>query len=78
MHLPIAAYISGRRNDVSFASHDSGWPRRRRACARLWPGIASNRIARLADADDSDVVLIPPDLNDIEQTLRRNAPRRHG
>jgi len=64
---------------VSFAS-----PRcpaghaRRRACARLWRASHPKPHCALRDADDSDVVLIPPIFNDIEQTLAKDAASSHG
>jgi transcriptional regulator GlxA family with amidase domain len=65
----IAAYIAGRRGDASWSGHDvriatpSGAP---------VPGYGGHPIrpdCSLAEAHDSDVVLIPPIFNDIEQTL---------
>ena len=65
----IAAYIAGRRGDASWSGHDvaiatpAGTP---------VPGYGGHPIkphCSLADAGESDVVLIPPIFNDIEQTL---------
>src|SRR5215471_3672561 len=70
----IAAYIAGRRGDSSWSSHDvriatpGGAP---------VPGYGGHMIkphCSLAAAQDSDVVLIPPIFNDIEQTLALEAP----
>jgi transcriptional regulator GlxA family with amidase domain len=69
----IAAYISGRRGDASWSGHDvriatpDGLP---------VPGYGGHAIephCSLAEAKDSDVVLIPPIFNDIEQTLALEA-----
>jgi transcriptional regulator GlxA family with amidase domain len=70
----IAAYIAGRRGDLSWSGHDvhiatpDGAP---------VPGYGGHMIrphCSLAAAQDSDVVLIPPIFNDIEQTLALEAP----
>jgi transcriptional regulator GlxA family with amidase domain len=47
----------------------SGWPPRGRARAGLWRAPRIEPHCSLADASDSDVVLIPPIFNDIERTL---------
>ncbi len=66
----IAAYIAARRHDASWSDHDvriampSGAP---------VPGYGGHPIkpdCALADAQDSDVVLVPPIFNDIEQPSR--------
>jgi transcriptional regulator GlxA family with amidase domain len=65
----IAAYIAGRRGDASWSGHDvviatpTGAP---------VPGYGGHPIkphCSLKEATGSDVVLIPPIFNDIEQTL---------
>ena len=65
----IAAYIAGRRGDASWSGHDvriatpTGTP---------VPGYGGHPIrpdCSLAEAHDSDIVLIPPIFNDIEETL---------
>jgi transcriptional regulator GlxA family with amidase domain len=65
----IAAYISGRRNDASWSGHDikivtpGGLP------VKGYSGHSIEPHGSLAGAGDSNVVLIPPIFNDIEQTL---------
>jgi transcriptional regulator GlxA family with amidase domain len=64
----VAAYISGRRNDASWSGHDikivtpGGLP------VKGYSGHSIEPHGSLAGAGDSNVVLIPPIFNDIEQT----------
>jgi transcriptional regulator GlxA family with amidase domain len=65
----IAAYISGRRGDASWSGHDV---RIATPDGKPVPGYGGYAIAphcALVDAKDSDVILIPPIFNDIEETL---------
>jgi transcriptional regulator GlxA family with amidase domain len=65
----IAAYISNRRGDASWSGHEV---RIATPDGRPVPGYGGHTIAphcALAEAKDSDVILIPPIFNDIEATL---------
>jgi transcriptional regulator GlxA family with amidase domain len=65
----VAAYISGRRGDSSWSGHDiriatpGGEPVRGYGGHRIEPDCS------IAEARDSNVVLIPPIFSDIVQTL---------
>jgi transcriptional regulator GlxA family with amidase domain len=63
----IAAYIAGRSNVSSWSGHDVRLATRGASQCAAMVGTVSSR--SLTDAHDSDVVLIPPIFNDIEQTL---------
>lgn len=65
----MAAYIAGRRGDNSWSGHDV---RIATPDGRPVPGYGGHPIApqcSIAQARNSDVVLIPPIFNDIEETL---------
>jgi transcriptional regulator GlxA family with amidase domain len=65
----IAAYISNRRGDASWSGHEV---RIATPDGRPVPGYGGHAIVphcALAEAKDSDVILIPPIFNDIEATL---------
>jgi transcriptional regulator GlxA family with amidase domain len=65
----IAAYISNRRGDGSWSGHEV---RIATPDGKPVPGYGGHAIAphyALAEAKDSDVILIPPIFNDIETTL---------
>jgi transcriptional regulator GlxA family with amidase domain len=67
----IAAYIAGRRADQSWSGHDV---RIATAGGLPVPGYGGHTIephCSLREANDSNVVLIPPIFNDIEATLRQ-------
>ena len=69
----IAGDIAARSNTLSWSEHDvrlatqDGRPVRGSGSHRIEPRCA------LADAKDSDVVLLPPIFGDIEETLKREA-----
>lgn len=60
----VAAYISGRRNDASWSGHDI-----KIVTPGGLPVKGYKPHGSLAGAGDSNVVLILPIFNDIEQTL---------
>jgi enoyl-CoA hydratase/isomerase-like protein/DJ-1/PfpI family protein len=65
----IAAYISDRRRDASWSGREV---RIATPDGKPVPGYGGHAIAphcALAEAKDSDVILIPPIFNDIETTL---------
>src|SRR3974390_3333613 len=65
----IAAYIAGRRGDASWSGHDVRIATPDGAPVPGYGGFAIAPHCALAEAGDSDVILIPPIFNDIEQTL---------
>jgi transcriptional regulator GlxA family with amidase domain len=65
----VAAYISGRRGDNSWSGHDVRIATADGEPVRGYGGHLIEPQCSLADARDSNVVLIPPIFNDIEQTL---------
>jgi transcriptional regulator GlxA family with amidase domain len=71
----IAAAIAAQSNLVTWSGHDvrlatpDGEPVRGSAQHRIEPQCG------LVEADDSDVVLIPPIFGDIEQTLAQQGAR---
>ena len=65
----IAAYIAGRRGDASWSGHDVQIATPDGAAVHGYGGHAIAPHCPLDAAADSDVVLIPPIFNDIEQTL---------
>jgi transcriptional regulator GlxA family with amidase domain len=65
----IAAYIAGRRGDASWAGHAVRIATPDGAPVPGYGGFAIAPHCALAEAADSDVILIPPIFNDIEQTL---------
>jgi transcriptional regulator GlxA family with amidase domain len=65
----IAAYISDRRGDSSWSGHQIRIATQGAEPVRGYGGHRIEPHCSLADADDSNVVLIPPIFNDIEQTL---------
>ncbi|WP_172804596.1 GlxA family transcriptional regulator [Afipia sp. GAS231] len=65
----IAAYIAGRREDSSWNSHDVRIATPDGDPVRGYGGHLIEPHCALSSAGDSDVVLIPPIFNDIEQTL---------
>src|SRR5215469_14006284 len=65
----IAAYIAGRRGDASWSGHDVRIATSDGAAVRGYGGHAIAPHCSLTAAVNSDVVLIPPIFNDIEQTL---------
>src|SRR5579864_7125430 len=69
----IAAYISGRRGDASWSGHDVRIATPDGTAVPGYGGYAIAPHCALAQADDSDVILIPPIFNDIEQTLALEA-----
>jgi transcriptional regulator GlxA family with amidase domain len=65
----IAAYIAGRRGDDSWSGHGIRIATPAGEPVAGYGGHIIKPHCSLADARDSDVVLIPPIFNDIEQTL---------
>jgi transcriptional regulator GlxA family with amidase domain len=65
----VAAYISGRRGDNIWSGHDVRLATADGKAVRGYGGHLIEPQCSLADARDSNVVLIPPIFNDIEQTL---------
>ena len=65
----IAVYIAGRRGEASWSGHDEQIATPDGAAVRGYGGRAITPHCSLTTAADSDVVLIPPIFNDIEQTL---------
>jgi len=66
----IAAYISGRRGDASWSGHDVRIASPTGKPVPGYGGFAIEPHCALAQAGDSDVILVPPIFNDIEQTLK--------
>jgi transcriptional regulator GlxA family with amidase domain len=69
----IAAYISGRRGDSSWSNHEVRVGTHGGGPVRGYGGHLIEPDCSLMDARDSNVVLIPPIFNDIEQTLMQEA-----
>jgi transcriptional regulator GlxA family with amidase domain len=65
----MAAYIADRRGDSSWAGHDVRIATPDGAPVRGYGGHRIDPHCGLDDALDSNVVLLPPIFNDIEQTL---------
>jgi transcriptional regulator GlxA family with amidase domain len=83
----IAAYIAGRRGDASWSGHDVRIATPEGFAVQGYGGHVIEPHCSLSQARDSDVVLIPPIFNDIEQTLAlesglvawlKSLPRRSG
>jgi transcriptional regulator GlxA family with amidase domain len=69
----IAAYISDRRGDASWSGHDVCIATPEGVPVRGYGGFSIEPRCALTKARDSDVILIPPIFNDIEQTLALEA-----
>jgi transcriptional regulator GlxA family with amidase domain len=67
----IAAYISGRRADASWPDHDVRIATPEGKPVQGYGGHPIEAHCSIGEATDSNVVLIPPIFNDIEQTLAR-------
>jgi transcriptional regulator GlxA family with amidase domain len=67
----IAAYIAGRRADQSWSGHDVRIATAGGLPVQGYGGHTIEPHCSLADAGDSNVVLIPPIFNDIEATLEQ-------
>jgi transcriptional regulator GlxA family with amidase domain len=65
----IAAYIAARRADPCWSRHDVRIATAGGGPVQGYGGHTIRPDCALTDADDSDVILIPPIFNDIEQTL---------
>jgi len=65
----IAAYIAGRRGDASWSGHEVRIASLDGAPVAGYGGHLISPHCSLDQARDSDVVLVPPIFNDIEQTL---------
>ena len=65
----IAAYISARRADPCWSSNDVRIATPDGEPVQGYGGHTIHPDCAVADANDSDVILIPPIFNDIEQTL---------
>ena len=65
----IAAYIAGRRGDASWSGHEVRIASLDGAPVAGYGGHPIRPHCSLDQAIDSDVVLVPPIFNDIEQTL---------
>ena len=65
----IAAYISARRADPCWSHHDVRIATPDGEPVQGYGGHTIHPDCAVADANDSDVILIPPIFNDIEQTL---------
>jgi transcriptional regulator GlxA family with amidase domain len=69
----IAAYIAGRRAETSWSGHEVRIASRDGTPVAGYGGHPIRPHCSLEQAADSDVVLIPPIFNDIEQTLAAEA-----
>jgi transcriptional regulator GlxA family with amidase domain len=69
----MAAYISGRRNDASWSGHDARIVTPGDKPVQGYGGHLIEGHCSLREAGDSNVVLIPPIFNDIEQTLAQES-----
>jgi transcriptional regulator GlxA family with amidase domain len=69
----IAAYISGRRGDASWSGHDVRIATPEGVPVPGYGGFSIEPHCALTEARDSDVILIPPIFNDVEQTLALEA-----
>jgi transcriptional regulator GlxA family with amidase domain len=67
----IAAYISGRRADASWPGHDVRIATPEGRPVQGYGGHLIEAHCSIGEASDSNVVLVPPIFNDIEQTLAR-------
>jgi transcriptional regulator GlxA family with amidase domain len=67
----VAAYIAGRRADQSWSGHDVRIATAGGLPVQGYGGHTIEPHCSLADASDSNVVLIPPIFNDIEATLEQ-------
>src|SRR5579872_580155 len=70
----IAAYIAGRRGDATWSGHEVRIATLDGAPVAGYGGHPIRPDCSLAQASDSDVVLIPPIFNDIEETLAAEMP----
>ena len=69
----VAAGIAARSNALSWSDHDVRLASHGGGPVRGFGGYRIEPHCSLADAADSDVVLIPPIFGDIEQTLARES-----
>ncbi|MBR1214801.1 helix-turn-helix domain-containing protein [Bradyrhizobium sp. JYMT SZCCT0180] len=69
----LAAYIADSRADSSWSSHDIRIATPNGAPVQGFGGHRIDPHCSLRDARDSNVVLLPPILNDIEQTLMQES-----